>query len=533
MKGLSVLSGGLLLAAWASLSSATVHWKADSAPQSVAASRADAAGRTTIAAEKVDPLFAVEGTDVGYKPSKPGYRHSWKYRPDAYCIDRDGDGYGVGCQAGDDADDSDPAVATASQALAAHGGLAVLLARRGYKVERIYYISPGGDDRTARPDDAARPYASFEALRRQLRGGEGVIYRAGKYDEPISLENPPLNAPDAKPIVIAAMPGERVVLDTIGNGVRLARSSNIVIDGLVLVNTRTELGEGVSLNSVRNVLLRNMDISKHFRGVLGMQNLRNVVIENCLLHHNVGEHGVYLGCRDEPNSDLAIRGCVIFMNARNGVQHNGRVKNFRVQDNVIHSNTLAGVSMMQGACASAVINNLIFNNNKQGVVFYAYDSSDASVEAYDQCGNIVAGNTIWVGRQSWDGGRTDPRNYTAILLHDDTKRTVKMTDNVFRSNVLVTCAGPAVTFSAKDMARTCAIEGNAIYRQSGPDNVVQVEGTAAAVAALEQWGWRGNEFAALKFPDVDYAYSDKPEKFVFVDLPARPGKPARSSGGGN
>src|SRR5690242_6115196 len=75
------------------------------------------------------------------------------------CVDRDGDGYGVGpgCTAMD-ADDNDPTVQTAAQGIAKYGTLAAFLTHLGYAPRNIYYISPTGNDSTGTPNDITKPY---------------------------------------------------------------------------------------------------------------------------------------------------------------------------------------------------------------------------------------------------------------------------------------------------------------------------------------------------------------------------------------
>ena len=451
--------------------------------------------------------------------SSPGFHLPSGSRANALFIDNDGDGYGVACPNGADADDADSTINTSQSMLARYSELRAFLLAKGYKPRRLFFIAPGGDDRKGVSDHEEMPFATFAVVKRLMRPGDAVIWRQGVYDDSLAGEFPPINGTQSDPFLFMAYPGEQAVIRNPSDAVRLANSSYVIIDGLTLDSPKTDTGHGVSMLSSHHITLRNLDSRHHARGIIGMQNIKQLIIENCVLRENNPEHGIYLGCRDQANQDITIRGCVVYKNLGHGIQHNGRVTNLRIEDNLVHTNSTAGISLIQGVSDSVVRNNLIFNNNKQGIVFYYYDSDYASIGSYDQSRNAIEGNTIWVGRFSWDGEQ-EPKDYAAVLFSDDTKaRQANMTGNAFRNNILVTDNGPAFWFKVRKFADGSTVQNNLIHRAKGPMEAIKCEERLLAFPEMSvEWpAWAGNRFGDPRFPSVSITYYSRPEKFRFVE----------------
>jgi len=123
------------------------------------------------------------------------------------CLDKDGDGFGVGpgCS-GPDADDLAAAVHTGGQALSAHGGtITGWLQYRGYPTGHVWYIAPTGNDSTCVENDATRPCATFSRVNSSAIAGRVVIFREGTYRQSLA----PTNSGSAgNPIVFMSYPGE-------------------------------------------------------------------------------------------------------------------------------------------------------------------------------------------------------------------------------------------------------------------------------------------------------------------------------------
>lgn len=404
---------------------------------------------------------------VGWRPPQ-----RWSQHFNVDRIDADGDGYGVGCPAGPDADDSDPHINTAAT-VGSDEALRALLQRRSYRVGRIFYLSPTGNDASARPDDSLRPFKSWPRLAGRLRPGDAAVFRAGAYGGQKAIACSSLRGRKDAPIYLLAYPGERAVIDGSEAGIEIDRCTNLVVDGLVIDDTGQRLSNGLAVKFSQHIVLRNLELLHHYWGVIGMQDLHDLLIEDCVIHDNASEHGVYLGARDLPDSDLTVRRCLVYRNGQQGLQFNGRVRGLRVEDNVIHTNGQAGLLLMQGVCGAQVRNNLIFNNAKQGVMFYNYDSTDKAIASFDQTGNVLEFNTIWVGSRD-PQGRYPTHTYAAILLHDTTSaKRGTLGGNIFRGNILVTSGGAVLQFQQGKFADTTIVENNLLYRAAGQEGVLR------------------------------------------------------------
>jgi parallel beta-helix repeat protein len=434
-----------------------------------------------------------------------------------YYIDADGDGYGVASPRGPDADDDDASVNTPETVGRKYADIAELLKKRGYNAKRIFYVAPGGSRSRGHENDPEKPFADWEAVAGRVRPGDVVLFREGVYKDRYPLSCIKLSGSENSPIVIAAFPGQRAVLDATEKSIAVDRCRHLVFDGFVLTNSAGTLGKGIGMKFSSNITLRNIESTRHYWGWIGMQDLHDILAERCVFHDNPHEHGIYLGAHDKPNTNLTVRKCLMYRNGYHGFQHNGRVRGLVLEDNVIHSNSLGGISLIMGVSDSVVRNNLVFNNNKQGIIFYTYDDRQATARPYDQSGNLVTGNTIWVGRHSWDG-KYKTGNYAAILFNDATAaQKVRMERNAFRGNTIVTQAGEAFRFAQERLATTTIVEENLIHRASGPGKVMSCSGKDYDFNSFESFSphFRGNRFAAPQFADVSVDYYETPEAFDF------------------
>src|SRR5262249_32145390 len=103
------------------------------------------------------------------------------------CVDKDGDGYGVGpgCIA-PDADDRGADVHDAAAAIDKYGSLRAFLSHLGYAPGHVFYLATDGDDDTGLPDDPAHPYRTWDKLNVLMangtfQAGDAVIFRAGTF----------------------------------------------------------------------------------------------------------------------------------------------------------------------------------------------------------------------------------------------------------------------------------------------------------------------------------------------------------------
>lgn len=465
----------------------------------------------------LQPATAPAGT-VQTMPADTIAQLPWVLRTNALYIDQDGDGYGPGAPKGPDSDDTDKAVNTPATVAEKYTDIRQLLARRGYKPQRILYMATNGDDASAKADNPEKTYATFKRLRADLGPGDLVLVQAGHYKDDFAVMDVlRLRGKVSQPIVIMAQPGAKVVLEGAQHCIQIAESGNLVFDGFILDRQDKASGNGVRMHHCSNITLRNMEITNQFWGIKAMQDLHGMLFENMVIHSNPGEHGIYMGSRDEPNSNVIVRRCLLYHNAQQGFQHNGRVKNMVIEENVIHSNGQAGVQLMMGVCDSIVRNNLIFNNAKQGLSFYNYTSTSAAILPYPMHNNVVEHNVIWVGRHDWHE-QYDTSTYAAVQFNDITSvKGGTMDGNTIRSNILVSCQGAVLEFRQERFMDKTTVQGNLLFRAGGKNKMALIGKNEVALENLSEVcnAWKDNVFSQPPFTCVQDDLYLKPDQFDF------------------
>ena len=127
--------------------------------------------------------------------------------------------------------------------------------------------------------------------------------------------------------------------------------------------------------------LRFIDSSRSNKhGLFTGGSFHHLVIEACRFYEQMygsnASHGVYIsGGHWDPDlppvSDVAIRYVECFFNHRHGIQFNGRMENIVVEHCNLHHNVLGGLSLI-GTRHVLVHKNLIYKNNKQGIILFTY-----------------------------------------------------------------------------------------------------------------------------------------------------------------
>ena len=441
----------------------------------------------------------------------------------AFIIDRDCDGYGVGSALGPDADDTDSTVNTAASALAKYGTLDQLLAHLGYKPTRKLFIATGGDDHRGRPNQETKPYATFAKVDGMLRAGDAVIWRAGTYFE---LLKPSQGGRSDKPILYMAYPGEKVILDhkASSDGFNVGENGHWVMDGLVLRNTFNDLGRGISGHDLLDVTIRNVEVTHYYTAIFLMNGLRNVAIEYSSLHDTTATHSVYLGARERPNINLTVRGNLIYSAAEHGFQHNGRVTNLIVENNIIHSNTDGCITLLEGVSHSSIQNNVCFNNGRAALIFWSYQSSDNTIRQYDQNYNTIRHNTFYINSRdlSADGVSSHPAILVDVQNPDSVPRDLG--HNTYEANVFSVVTGaPVIQYRVLGHLQTDTYRNNVMYTNGpAPVNVA---------GSIHNWEWflglgaliTGNVSTDPRFAAADPSWYKEPDRF---DLRPRGDSPA-------
>jgi len=463
----------------------------------------------------------------------PAYAGSQSYNPigkgctNAFYIDKDCDGYGVASPLGVDADDNDPEVNTPETVIAKYGTLENFLHHLGYYPERIFYISANGDDDNGEVDNINKPYKTWDAVESQLQPGDAVIFRGGVYDYlgDYAITCGDLNGTADKPVIIMAYPGENVIIDAAENSISMTYASYLVFDGFIIDNLKDEWGRGINGHYFDHVTFRNIESMHHSSG-WHTDAQRDVVIENCVFHDNSQSHGIYLNSYVKPldkwGKNIIVRNCISYRNGRHGIQCNGIFDNVTIENNIFHSNTLGGISLLNGVCNSIVRNNLVFVNQRAGVIFFNYCSYDWFGAGRPAKNNNIINNLFYIHKSDEPG----------ILFNDGTNGNCggapgfdpdnfTMKENIIRNNIIIGGgwggAAPIDFRQYKHFSFT-AIDNNIFYRSSGDaTTIIKTEGDFYTVGEAENLSnqIKNNLLADPKFTNVSIDYNLNPEKFNF------------------
>ena len=463
-----------------------------------------------------------------------------------FWIDRDGDGYGVNSPLGPDCDDTNATKHTPID----HADALNYIPHSG----RVFYISTTGNNSTGVANDVTHPYASWAGIPSH-QPDDTIVYRGGTYVLSGGVTFTDYAGTTGHPVTVMGYPGERVILDRNGtnNAIGAMRSGNITFKWLECING----ADGGDFGEASNTILDQCVFRNNTTwGVSAMQGLTNFTIRDCVAHHNTAEHGFYLGARDKPNSNVQILGNISYWNGRHGFQHNGRVNGLNISGNIFHTNQLGGISIIIGAYNSHITNNLLFNNNKQGIIQYIYDYSATGQVPYDIHDNVIENNIIWIGRYNNGNGTDAPDGYMPMEFtlsnynnHDEIWTDYDIYNITTRKNVFVTYSGPAVRFNQFKLAESGNITTNNIFHRldgqsyfaaltlqsneilDGTEDLWSTSGGFAfwlLSSAQAKWsGMANNTTVDPLFTSASVNYSTTPELFDF-DLPAN--SPALSLG---
>jgi len=395
------------------------------------------------------------------------------------CIDRDGDGYGVGpgCT-GLDSDDTDSSIHTGAQCITKYSTLAGCIAHlgqdasnqptwaqadqlailAGYTSPHATFVlapstaTPAGNDSNA--CTIAAPCLTTTGLVSHGYGtaGDMVIMRQG-WNGRFDISGFPSNS--SKATVIMSYPGEQAVCDATSPNtsylIGLDDVSYVVVDGLKMQN-----GCGISGNTtsgstpnLNKVILRNIDGSGAGTGsgnapIQAFQGLSYYTVEYNILHDDYpgGQHGLYIGSRSIASDHVTVRRNIFYQNNFSGMHWNGRCNICTITQNISYSNRISGFSIQEGFHNGFVTSNLAFNNLSQALEMSNYDGAGVcspqaanAVCPYDQIANLFENNTFYSTGKDWLG-EDGSGNPTGIQIgYQGTCTTPQCTSTSFSSNI--------------------------------------------------------------------------------------------------
>lgn len=269
-----------------------------------------------------------------------------------------------------------------------------------------YYVSwDHGDD--ANPGTFKMPFKTPMQAVNVLHSlpdpsGKIILIRSGTYrlrDTNLNrLHLKHLNGSAGAPIQIRGYPGERVVFDSfLDDFDPLAEPFNMPCGwgGIcfnecshILVENFTVMGRcytNVELLSSDHITIRYIDASRSDKhGLFTGGSFHDLTIECCRFYEQMygstASHGVYISGGHwnpdlPPVRNITIRHVESFYNGRHAIQLNGRIENILIENCNLHHNILGGLSMI--GCRNMVVrDNVIYKNNKQGIILFTYFDDD-------------------------------------------------------------------------------------------------------------------------------------------------------------
>jgi hypothetical protein len=303
---------------------------------------------------------------------------------------------GAAACGGDDGASADALSPVSAEAVSAK--LPPLLPRsRG----RTYFVAPNGSD--SNPGTRTQPWKTVQRAFERLRPGERALVRAGTYVADHVVDRAGTRA---RPITVAAAPGQRVVLraaSTSGDTYPLRVTSGaayVRIQGFVLERARGRSSTNVYFEgSARDIELSRNEIRfSQDQGVFVENGARRIHIIGNRIHdngrgHEPGQHqshGIYIEGADHLVANNVIyahphgfgiqvypanRGTVVVHNTVVGSGHSGvvvggdeGVSDITIRNNVLAFNARYGVQMDSDCPTRVAIDRNVIHGNRSGDV---------------------------------------------------------------------------------------------------------------------------------------------------------------------
>ena len=322
-------------------------------------------------------------------------------------------------------------VSITAWAIATRGG-----GSSGPAATTISWVAPDGND--AGPGTRDEPWATLQRAADSARPGATVYVRGGVYAQ--RLEVPTSGAP-GRPIVFAAAPGERPVLDGSSLEVPPDQSAMITIDSRSHVQIR-----GFEITGYGSSVTGHVPI-----GILVTGASDHVRLEDNLVHdmgttfqgRNGGDaHGIAVFGTDaaHPIQDVDIVDnelANLQLGSSEALVVNGNVKDFLVQGNRVHDTNNIGIDVIgfEGTASDPTVDqardgivrgNTVWNVDSYGNPAYGRDRSADGIYVDGGRDILIEGNTIHdvnigIELASEHAGRST-RNVTARnnLVYDST-----------------------------------------------------------------------------------------------------------------
>ena len=331
----------------------------------------------------------------------------------AWYIDRDCDGYGIGGSSprdefpldgqpdwvpplGKDANDFDATLNTPATANARYGGGNNVMDTAGefiswlqdltcldidgdqvpcytHTIDQLFFMDPvNGNDGTGQANNPARPFLSIGAINTRVGPGDVVILRGGYYysdaviswlgfnfHDPVSVRGSA-----TQPVLYIAAPGEQVKIAHGYNAITINQNSGqpslryIIIDGFEINGdqlTNTERRSGIGLEkSASDLTFRNIEVTRFNAGIFGSVNQQF----DDFLFDSVVVHDSQAGQRQPEHG--------IYLNPTASGQVN---ENMVIKDSIFYRRNRHGLQLRPSYDNLIITRNIFHSNALRGIEF--------------------------------------------------------------------------------------------------------------------------------------------------------------------
>lgn len=370
-----------------------------------------------------------------------------------------------------------------------------------------YYVSWNtGDD--ANPGTIQLPFKTPERAIGILRGmsdpsGKIVLIRGGTYrlrDDPGNrLFFRDVHGKKNKPVEVRGYPGEKVMLDAFleefdplavpysmacgWGGISISDCSHLLVENFKVQGRCQTNVELLNSDFITLRYIEALRSDKH--GLFTGGSFTDLTVECCKFYEHIygstASHGIYItgGHWDPtlpPVRNVKIRYTESYYNGRHGIQFNGRMENVTVDHCNFHHNHLGGISVI-GVRNMLMHNNLIYKNNKQGIILYTYfdtaywDPSDPqSVQLWKDTHWTIENvwmhhNTIFMDDKPWyvdEWTYYEPKYHAGIYLAETSGllppfKNIVITNNIVfnHSKMIVNFVNPEPVVSTWSLLNLC------------------------------------------------------------------------------
>jgi hypothetical protein len=383
------------------------------------------------------------------------------------------------------------------------------------KTKADYYVSwDRGSDQN--PGTLEKPFKTPGKAVSVLKSlsdpaGKVVLIREGVYrwrDHPqnrLSLGG--LHGKKGALIEFRGYPGESVTLDSFTRhfdpltmpdmpcgwgGISFNESSYILVENFKVTGRNICNVEVLNADHITVRFIESYRSNKH--GLFTGGSFHHLTIEACKFYEQMygptSSHGVYISGgqwdpRLPPVRDVVIRYVESYFNGRHGIQLNGRIENIIVDHCNLHHNVLGGLSLI-GTRKVSVHKNLIYKNNKQGIILFTYfdtaywDPNDPKSLAHWKATHwtiedvYIKNNTIFMDDIPWyddEWINYNPTWHAGIYLVDTSGHLPPFNDIFIKKNLIFNHSKMVVNIANPEFFPGAWAEKNFLYSVNDPEAV--------------------------------------------------------------